>query len=301
MIVRKGLLAAIALGGSAVSAQEPPTTTTAAPTTQGPPIVVTARRETGDEIRAFVEALTAARAGRQLGRFEQRVCPTALGVSTAQKAAVAGRMRRVVKAVGLDVGTPDCLPNVLVILTADKRAFLEALSKRHPAYFGGLSRATVRLLVQDPAPAAAWQIDGPPIDSDGRELDQDLENSFYISRSTRVPTRIRTSTRRQFDAAVVVIESRALAGLTTTQVGDYATLRALSQADPAKLPGSAPTILTILDAPMGSAVPNTLTSWDLGFLRALYSADGNAHATRERAEIRRRLSKDLTARAAGRD
>ena len=81
--------------------------------------------------------------------------------------------------------------------------------------------------------------------------------------------------RPQFGAAVVVVEGSALAGLTLTQLGDYAAMRAYSGADPARLPSSAPTILRVVDAPLGSEVPVTMTNWDFSFLRGLYAGDWN--------------------------
>ena len=79
-----------------------------------------------------------------------------------------------------------------------------------------------------------------------------------------------------------------------TQVADYAAMRIFARTDPAKLKGSAPTILDILEAPMGSAVPVTLTDWDLGFLRSLYASHGRQYANRQRKEMEGLLRKDLT-------
>jgi hypothetical protein len=66
-----------------------------------------------------------------------------------------------------------------------------------------------------------------------------------------------------FRKSVLVIQSDALAGLTPTQLADYAAMRSLIRTDPKKLRASSPgTILNILDAPMGASVPITLTEWD---------------------------------------
>jgi len=85
----------------------------------------------------------------------------------------------------------------------------------------------------------------------------------------------------------LVVEGGALDGLTTTQFADYAALRVFSGVDPARLttPGLS-TILRLLDAPMGSEVPVTLTNWDLAFLDSLYASDENIRAASQRSEIR---------------
>jgi len=94
--------------------------------------------------------------------------------------------------------------------------------------------------------------------------------------------------------AALVIERRALDGLTTTQLADYAAMRLFARTAPERLAGStAPTILTIIEAPMGSAVPITLTDWDLAFLRGLYASHNNLYAAEHRSRISRRIANEL--------
>jgi hypothetical protein len=63
-------------------------------------------------------------------------------------------------------------------------------------------------------------------------------------------------------------------------------MRTFTGADPARLPDrSLSTILTLLDAPMGSEVPITLTSWDLTLLQSLYASNANIRAPGQRGEI----------------
>lgn len=282
-------LAALAWSG-AMSAQEAPKPV------EGPEVVVTARRETEAEVREFVGALTQASGSLgQLSRFETRqACPATVGVSPGQSKTVVARMRRVAASAGVPVAKPGCVPNILVIVTADKKAFINALSRKHPYYLGGLSDREVRRLINDPAPAAAWQLAGPQVSGDGNEIQSLDDDPYPVNDTTRAATRVSPSARPQFVAAVVVVEARALDGLTPTQLADYATMRAFARTDPAKLANStAPTILKILDAPMGSEIPITLTPWDLGFLKALYAAPGDAYAPTQRSAMRKALSKEL--------
>ena len=55
-------------------------------------------------------------------------------------------------------------------------------------------------------------------------------------------------------------------------------------------------ILRVLDAPMGTAVPITLTSWDFGFLRGLYDAQANLRSAAQRSAIGDSMNGDLHAR-----
>jgi hypothetical protein len=254
-------------------------------------IVVTGNADVERQLADFVEALTQAPAGGQLSRFESDVCPTAAGVSPEFKEAMVGRMKMVAKAAGLAIGGKRCVPNVLLVVTGDKRAFLKWLREKHPYYFSGLPTSTVRRLIAEPGPASAWQIEGPPLNAEGRELGAHL--GVPINKTTRPGSRLSTSGRPQFAAAAVVVESKALEGLTTIQLADYAALRAFTRADPSKLPASAPTILNILEAPMDAEVPVTLTSWDLAFLRSFYGAPVNLSVVSQRSRIRRVVKQEL--------
>lgn len=100
--------------------------------------------------------------------------------------------------------------------------------------------------------------------------------------------------REAFDASALVVETGALTGLTTIQLADYAAMRLFAKLDPQRLNGRvANTILKVLDAPMGSEVPITMTRWDLGFLRGLYASQPNRFAGAQRWEIAERLSEHL--------
>jgi hypothetical protein len=274
------LLCAALAGSTAAAAQNRPEAEA------GPEIVVTGNRDMEGQLRDFVGALTQTGPGRQLARFETAICPAAVGVSPGQKEAIAGRLRQIAEAAGLAVRKGSCTPNVLLVVTADKAGFLDALWKSYPEYFGDMSASDVRRLGRTPGPAAAWHVDGPPLSADGVKL-ADGGDGAYVNRTGRVSSRITAGVRPQFAAAAVVVEARALEGLTTTQIADYAAMRAFARGDPSRLPGSAPTILKVLEAPMGAEVPITLTSWDLAFLRSLYSGTPNTTAAAQRTSIRK--------------
>jgi hypothetical protein len=257
-------------------------------------IVVTGERNRKEQIADFVRALTPVRSGRQISRFEQAVCPAVSGLPQAQEAAVAARIRIVAKRVGIDVGGARCDPNFVVIVTPDKTALLEQLRKHRPEYFGDLTRHEISQVLRQPGPAAAWQLAGPPLDSRGTTIRYDPDFGVPIVRTTDPGSWITAAAHPQFASAVVVVDQDALAGLTTTQLADYAAMRALAKTDPTKIHGSgAPTILRILDAPMGTPVPVTLTNWDFGFLRGLYSVDPDLRSGAQRSAIASSVTKRI--------
>jgi len=255
------------------------------------PIVVIGQKDAEKQIENFVGALTPASPRGQIARFEQAVCPAAFGMPDAQRTAVSDRIRTVAAGVGLEVAKANCKPNLVVMVAPDKAAFLKALGKKHHYMFGNRSPAEVRRIFAEPGPATAWQIQ-EMVNGDGRPIFNEAD--MPINRSTRTPSRITPPARPAFKAAVVVVESKALEGLSTTQLADYAAMRALARIDPARIDASAPsTILRVLDAAADSEVPVTLTQWDFSFLKGLYSSPGNLYAPSQRSEIGRVMAREM--------
>lgn len=258
----------------------------------GEEIVVEGIRDRGRQIDRFVDALTPAPRQGQLSRFEWSVCPLVMGFSEPQNAAVATRMRKVAEAAAIPLGKADCRPNVFVFVTRDKQAFIDLLRKKYPLYFTGFDPDEVHRIGRSPG-VSAWHVKGL-LNEDGLPIPTDQADGYYVNQLTGVPSRMRPSTRPHFLASIVVVELDLLVGLTTTQLADYAAMRAFAQLDPARLNKvAAPTILTILDAPEGTAVPVTLTQWDFAYLRSLYGSAENRYVSQQRGEMKRLMRDEL--------
>lgn len=283
----------LAAGAAAAAAQQPAGGAPPADEPESREIVVEGVRDRDRQIADFVESLTDAPILGQISRFDWAVCPAAVGLPAAQNAAAAERMRKVAAAAGIRVAPAGCRPNALLLVARDKRELIEQLNRKHPAYFEGLTRDQVNGLARSKGPAAAWHVEGR-VDADGVPLTRDTLTGQYVIEATNTPSRITTSWRPHFVAAVVVVDVDSLAGLTVTQLADYAAMRAFARTDPARLDKSAaPTILNVLETPMGSAVPITITQWDLAFLKSLYASAENQRAARQRGEMKRIVREQL--------
>ena len=259
-------------------------------------IVVTGQKDTRKAVDDFVRSLTTTTSGGQLSRFEHEVCPAVFGIAKPQADAVANRIRLVAKSVGIVVGGDHCAPNVLLLVTSDKNAFLEEL-RRHRADDFGISGRKLRALEDTPGPAAAWQVKGPAMTADGVDLTEDTTQGVVVNRTVAPSSRITVPVHPQFDASIVVVERRALVGVTTTQLADYTAIRALTGADPARLGNSgAPTILHVLDVPIGGEAPITMTKWDYGFLTSYYDAKRDLATGAQRSAIARGMDDQLGAK-----
>ncbi len=293
MRIRLFLLSALASTATAV-AQPAPSAAPAQPGTgDTSDIVVIADPAVRErQIRQFVDALENIAGSDPMGRFDSaEICPAAVGLSEAQNRAIAARMRQVAHAVPLPLAAPDCRPNVLVLIAPDKAEMIRALRERHPIYF----RNAFNQMIEIPAergPATAWHLSAR-VDRNGQPLGYDEDLGVEIVSTPVAPSRISMTVRPVILAAVVVIEARSLAGLTTTQVGDYAAMRAYAPIRPQGLPQSANSVLTVLEAPMDALVPASITEWDLAYLRGLYATPAYQGAQRQRADIRRAMSRDL--------
>jgi len=255
-------------------------------------IVVTANPHREEQVRNFVKALTPARGG-SIPRFIDAVCPGATGLGPAQKEAVIARFRTVATAAGIRVGKAGCVPNMFIIVTADKNAFIELLAKKRPGSFGAMSGREIARLARTPGPAAAWQLEGP-VNASGVPLRFDEATGAYVNSTTEAASSITVSAGRGFDAAALIVEVKALDGIRPVQLADYAAMRLLAKLDPARLPQRGPTtILTVLTTPMGSPIPITMSKWDLGFLRGLYAATSNLSPASQRSQIAGQVLRDL--------
>ena len=287
--------AALAAAGPLVAQPAPPVHATApapgATQSSEQDVIVTGRLEREREIRDFVGALTqSAPMTGQISRFEDAICPAAYGLSASVRETIVNRMRQVAAYVGLRVARAGCRPNLLLMVTRDKRAFLGQLADRYPQYFDEEENSPRRVIAQ-PGPVSAWHA-AIELNAEGQPLS--VQGGFGVNRTGRGQSHITASTRPVFTAAAVVVESQALTGLSTIQLADYALMRGLARTDPHRLTAaSPPSILTAIEAPMGSEVPITITRWDLGFLRGLYASQANLRAPQQRGEIGRQVGSEL--------
>ena len=277
--------APLALAGPTIAQAPPP------PAPDSTEIIVQGHKYRDKDVRDFIDALTETRFGGQLSKFDWAVCPAAVGLSDRHRTAIVARMRQVAAAAGMKVGDSSCRPNALVIVARDKAELIKALRKKYPAYFkDGLGDRINP--GKERGPVTAWHVESR-LDANGIPVAQNLESRYYVVEATD-SSRLIPASRPHFAAGIMVVELHALAGLTTTQLADYAAMRLFARTDPTRLKnGTAPTILHAIEAPMGSSVPITLTQWDLGFLKALYGTADNQFANRQRGAMEEELRKEL--------
>ena len=277
---------------TAATAVQSPTSTAAAPGNERD-IIVKGQRIKHEQVTGFIKALSNVPSAGQIGRFHASVCPAAVGLPKYQGDAIAERMRRVAAAADIRVSKGKCTPNVFLIAVPDKRAAIDQLSKQYPSYFGDMISRQIKQLAEDPRPAVAWQV-GNRLSADGEELEKPMGTDYYVVEGTGSGSRIRAGSMPNFLASIVVVELHAIGGLTVTQVADYAAMRAFAETDPARArQAGAPTDITILNAADDQQIPVTMTAWDLGYLKSLYTTSNAYYATYHRGEMAHVLKQEL--------
>jgi hypothetical protein len=274
------LVVGVLLGLPAVAQDRP------APSPGTDDIVVVGNRQARDkQIEEFIRTLTPTAGADALARFDgAAVCPKAVGLGDAFDKAVTERMRRIATAANIRLAQDTCrYPNALVVFADDKDAMIARLGKRYPWLFLD-GRGEQIAMPKGSGPATAWHIRGM-VGAYGQAIGGS-SGSTPVLATTTPGSRLSVPVRPVFLMSVVIIRRDSVAGLTVTQVADYAAMRSFSDADPAKARGAgAPTILTVIETPMGGETPLSLTRWDLSFLRGLYAATPDRNAAAQRGEI----------------
>lgn len=263
------------------------------------PIVVEGTATSRRQIDHYVEQLTAAQTDGQLGRFLAPICPSVLGMLPGQGELVEQRIRKVAAAVGAPVAAEKCRVNAFVLVGGDKRASIEGLRKKYSELVDGVPTVVLKRLESSPGPVAAWQVVGL-IGADGMPLANVRTSAgtdpVPVVRSFGWISRIAKLTKPQFLISVLIIETRALNGVDTRQLADYAVMRMLAPADATRpITIAAPSIIKLFDpGVIPDQAPESVTAWDFAFLKALYATNNEVNAGQQRGDIARQMRKQLS-------
>jgi hypothetical protein len=266
--------------------------------TQGDDIIVQGTVTSRKEVYGFVKELTPAPIGGQLGRFLAPVCPRVIGLPQGQGAMVEARMLKVAAASGVPVASQPCVTNIYVLVGGDKEETINGLRKKFPKLVAGVPASVLKRLAEAEGPVAAWQIVGE-IGPDGMPLHwvrtSTESEPVQVSNTIGWASRITRLTRPQFVGSILVVEAKAIDGVDTRQLADYAVMRTMAPTDTTHrtaLP--ARSIIQLFDPGASpDTAPMTVTHWDFAFLKALYASSNDVAATQQRGEMARKMAKEL--------
>lgn len=291
-------LAATLLGGpsSVVPQAAPgPTDPQDPPASQLEDVVVTGS-PAAEAATAFVRSVAAPAPDRELALWRDPVCVGVGGMQAEAAQYMVDRISDWANSLGLQIGRPGCRANIFIVATDDGDATARDLVASRPREFrtgvAGADRggAALRAFQSSGRPVRWWHVSlpvdeetgnpirrlpgQPPVEWTGRNLTR--RSDFGVNSMAVSPSRLSSRARDDLQQVIIVVDTEALDAATFVQVTDHVAMAALAQLEPDANPAF-PSILNLF-RPDGS-VEETLTRWDLAFLRGLYSAEQNRSGT----------------------
>jgi hypothetical protein len=271
-------------------------------------VEVTASREKmRREIQTFVHKVTRLE-GEFVGRWDEFVCPMAVGVSDAQAQFIQRRIIEVQNTVRKKKPKPDakCKPNLFVIITDEADQVLADWKERDPGMFrwksrDGVSRSggtgPVRtwhnaiLTVSDvgavKSDSALPQVAGNARVSTGSRLN-------ISAPSCPLNGRIVAGCWEHINAVVVLVDASKAGKVSLAQLADFISVVSLSQIDLAADLGGIDSILRLFAQPRPEVPPAGITEWDYAFLRGLYRASYSP--VNQQRDVAARMVRELAPR-----
>ncbi len=256
-------------------------------------IVVEGTRDPRRRASDYLDKVLPPTMDEQIGRFEDPLCPKVVGLPDNLKDEVLARISQVAAVAHIAVdGGGRCASNLLIIVVDDKKALIEGMRHSKETYLYGVGRDRIRALEDPGRPVAAWQItdvigaDGLPLRVDG--------DGFPRLFTTVPPSRMSSDTRQRLLAGIVVLEQRGLIGITTRQLADFALLRLLTPIGVRDGAAPSSSVLSLFNAGVQPTdAPQSLTWWDLAFLKALADTPSDVDADIQRHEMRDKIVKEM--------
>jgi hypothetical protein len=232
--------------------------------------------------RRFVQGLLAPSVSfeDQYAKWKNPVCPNVYGMSASSKYVLERRIRSVAQEIGAPINRNDpCTPNITVIVTPDPQASLDSIAAHAPyLVIGGKKRQlTVTQPIQSwyttyrrdfnglAALDLTWEdaetAGGGPTGGTGNEA----------PRVTAQGNRLSTGVSPEMAGVVVLVDIKAITGMTLGTLGDYLALLALAPAPVTGRCQEAPSIANLMAKGCATDVKSTqLTGVDIAMLTGLY-------------------------------
>lgn len=227
-----------------------------------------------------------------LAQLQEKVCPGVMGLPADIAGIIVDRIRWNAERVGLKPAKEGkCQPNILIAFVLNGQMEVKALADTRPWVFRDVPDPDVKEMLADAGPVHAWSStqtmtrDGMPVAKSESMFDPP------VVQTTISDSHIFFATRLDIAQSVVVIDMKAINGMSVVQLADYATMRAFARTRPVGADSAASTILALFDK--SAPAPRELTSFDLGYLSAIYKSQGNLPASAKIGAIPKEIKKQL--------
>ena len=278
-----GVLTAVMLAASGAQAQE----TTPPPKPALDTVEVVGHREKlSKEVQTFVGKLTQLD-GNLVSSWETPICPKVVAEDPDHAEYIRQRLLEVAAEVPFSADADEkCSANLFVVVTSASAEFVAEWKKRDPGMFiwrprRGVSRSPETL------PVRTWH--NVAIEPAGGILIGGAGEAPKL-KTTGGSTRIVSPVSENLQSVLVLVDTNRTAGVTLRQLADYIAMVSFSKVDLDVDFGRSNSILRLF-ADDGIVRPDSLTTWDLAFLRGLYRQ--SFEAVQQRQAITNRMVRDL--------
>ena len=247
----------------------------------------------------------------QYARFAQPVCPSFAGLAERQSKAIEDRIRQIAEMAEIQEGKEDCSPNIFLAVVEDGGAEIKLLRSKKGRLFGSLSASARDRIEQSGGPVYSWKATQTlgsdsrhgasagsftfMADANGPSGGVALGGAQVNGQRTHVKSKISKSTTEGISYSYVLIDSKALPGVSAAQLADYAAMVSLIDIEvggDTQVPDGS--ILSLFSETEDTSLrPTSLSSGDLLLLRGLYKVPANVSATMQRSAMIHTMNEGL--------
>jgi hypothetical protein len=231
--------------------------------------------------------------------WHNSVCFRAVGLREQATNTLLERMRGNVRDLGLRISGPHCDENVLIIVTDDVSAAVNAADQRRLHTMAidrdhgvSMGPGAWHEFVTTTRPVRWWHVselvtsDNEPAEQAGRLARNDSAGGAIGGTTVRDTGYIHRPTHLNLHHVLIVVDASQVNGVPLTSLADYLTMISLAPINPDADVASVPSILALFS----ETHVGELTDWDRAYLRGLYAANPNAlHSAQQERDIAHRM------------
>ena len=248
-----------------------------------------------------------ARPNGKIARWKDGICPLTIGLPAKFSQYVTQRIIRVAMAAGAPLASAEpCRTNLIVLATAEPQALLDDIRRKNPMALGFHYRSRAEKIATMSLPIQAWYgtvtedfrgrlFKDYPTMNPGFESSGLLPTDFLLPNGMSVSgNRTGDGLKSQFTSAIIIVDTRRIAGQEIGPVSDYIAMLALSQGQYYDVCQDIPTITNLMAAGCGPEMkPVALTDIDVTYLRGLYRMNAALSYIGQRGSIAFNMKKTL--------
>lgn len=230
---------------------------------------------------ALLEAMAPSRSGRQIARWDQRVCTRVFGLEAQHAAYVKARIDSIATDLKLGAAkSPKCTPDVLVLFALDADEVAADIVSHYPDLIGEVSRGAVNRRTKE-----VYLVPRPV-----RWFGQDVVKAEGLP----IATRLRMNSHQTINKIVLLIDLNKLDGISWGQLADFLAVVSMSRPELEHVYTDGETILSLFTArDQHKPLPIGITPLDRSFLINLYRTEARRSPDNQQQDIRRHVKSDL--------